>query len=166
MTKDYQQIEKAIRALTKYFVDGTDYGKPVLAHSIRAGTYLYEKGYSIEIVVAGYLHDTLEDTEITEELIKTDFSEEVLNIVKANTKDASLTDRSQRHRELLQRCAKAGKTALIVKCADILDNYKYYTAVNNTGEVSNCIDNAKILKELTTDDYGDPLIREVLALGM
>lgn len=54
------ECEKAISFLCKYMVnDG--WKKPSLFHSIRVGTHLFEQGYEKNIVIAGFLHDIIED---------------------------------------------------------------------------------------------------------
>ena len=65
-------------------------------HSLRVGMYLYQHEYSADVVLGGLLHDILEWTEGSENLLKEEFGERVLAIVKANTKDRSIVDPAER----------------------------------------------------------------------
>lgn len=59
------KAEKAIRLLCKLFTEERSLTKPTLFHSIRVGNYLYKNGYPDHIVIAGFLHDVVEDTKTT-----------------------------------------------------------------------------------------------------
>jgi (p)ppGpp synthase/HD superfamily hydrolase len=138
--------EKAVRMLAEHMpVSEIGSRKPVLFHDIRVGVYLYEKNYSRDIILAGLLHDALEFSSITEEMIKNEFGENILKIVKACTKDRSIENSDERIDELVKRCAENGQDALIVKAADTLDSFKYYTKENNTGELEYCRKNAQAI---------------------
>lgn len=154
-------IEKAIRLLCKYFPDNNSLSKPTLFHSIRVGNALYKKGYSGNIVIAGFLHDLLEDTAVTEDEITNLFGKDVTEIVRANTKNKSLTDREERHRELISRCATTSEAAAIVKAADILDNFDFYTRTKNQDGIEYCKNNAKLMEEFTPKSYSDPIFEEL-----
>jgi hypothetical protein len=54
----------------------------------------------------------------------------VLNIVKANTKNKNI-DKSLVNLELIERCSSVSEDALIVKSADIIDNYIYYSSISS-----------------------------------
>jgi len=62
MTKSLNlKFEKAVRLLVEYMPHSdADSRKPILFHDIRVGVYLYENGYSENIVLAGVLHDAIE----------------------------------------------------------------------------------------------------------
>ena len=63
-------IEKAVRILCEYMPNDDELSKPTLLHGIRTGVYLYENGYGQDIVLAGLLHDIIEDTEAMSELYR------------------------------------------------------------------------------------------------
>lgn len=60
---------------------------PMITHPIRVAEILKEAGFSEEVIAAGYLHDTVEDTDITLEDIENEFSSDVARIVAGNTED-------------------------------------------------------------------------------
>lgn len=66
-------FEKGIRLLSKHMGDESILHKPTLFHSIRVGTYLYEKNYPQKVVIAGLLHDIIEDTEVSPEFLEVEF---------------------------------------------------------------------------------------------
>ena len=55
---------------------------PYIAHPVAVGMILQKAGYSEEMVAAGILHDTVEDTDITMEDIEREFGLEVARIVE------------------------------------------------------------------------------------
>jgi guanosine-3',5'-bis(diphosphate) 3'-pyrophosphohydrolase len=146
------EFEKAVRMLAEHMsVSEIGSRKPVLFHDIRVGVYLYEKNYPREVVLAGLLHDALEFSDITEDLIEKEFGENVLKIVKACTKDRAIENSDERTLELVKRCAEVGKDALIVKAVDTLDSFKYYTKENNQSELDYCRKNAEAILKYKKD---------------
>jgi len=61
MTKSLNvKFEKGVRLLVEHFPVSDETGrKPVLFHDIRVGVYLYEHGYSEDVVLAGLLHEDI-----------------------------------------------------------------------------------------------------------
>jgi (p)ppGpp synthase/HD superfamily hydrolase len=121
-----KQIEEAIKFLVFAFQKSRHNPKPVVLHSIRVGLHLYNLGCAKDIVIAAILHDVLEDTDVKIEEVKLKFGENVAKLVEANSFDESIQDKNERYKENFERCRKAGKDALIIKAADILDNADYF----------------------------------------
>jgi len=94
-------------------------------------------------------------------MIRDKFGEDVYAIVKANTKDRSIIDPALRRREYIDRCIQEGQEALIVKAADTLDSYRFYTAVGNSEEVARSVDIAKMILEKLPSDFNDPIFNEL-----
>jgi (p)ppGpp synthase/HD superfamily hydrolase len=72
-----------------------------------------------KIVVGAYLHDILEDTEVSESEICNNFGSEVLEIVK------ELTDKNSEERESSEytlRMVNASEEARLIKLGDLYDN--------------------------------------------
>ena len=61
-------------------------GEPYIIHPISVASVLIEWGMDIDTVIAGVLHDTVEDTEITLEKIESLFGKEVAFLVDGVTK--------------------------------------------------------------------------------
>lgn len=157
------KFEEAVRLLTKYMTPSDENSrKPVLFHDIRVGTYLYENGYSPDIVLAGVLHDAIEWSEITEATIQDEFGDTVLKLVLASTKDDSITDKTEKTNELINRCIQNGQDALIVKAADIIDSFKWYSSQNNEEQLKNhCMKNANTILELKPKNFDDKIFNEL-----
>lgn len=62
-------------------------GSPMITHPIEVANTLREAGFSDELVAAGYLHDTVEDTEVTFEYLHKEFDAKVVYYVAGNTED-------------------------------------------------------------------------------
>lgn len=154
------EIEKAIRLASKYFDGEVEMIKPTLLHAIKVWVYLYSRWYSQDICIGGILHDTLEDTSITEEEISNLFWENVLNIVKANTKNKNI-EKSFVNTELVERCWSTSEDALIVKSADIIDNYMYYSSIHNAKWINRCIELSKWVINNKKESYWDPIFDTV-----
>lgn len=83
-------IRFAIAAHAGQLRKGTPH--PYIEHPMHVGMLLSTAAMRQEIVVAGILHDVLEDTECTEKDIEEAFGTEVLALVKASSEpDKSLT---------------------------------------------------------------------------
>lgn len=158
-----ESLENAIRFLVPKFPDARELIKPTAFHSIRVGTYLYENWYNEIICLAGMLHDILEDTDVTEEEIKNMYGVEVFNLVLANTKNMNITDKDTRNKDLISRCIQS-QDALIVKCADILDNHKYRTRHWNMKEIESARNLANIIKDSIPSSFDDKIFWEFFAL--
>ena len=137
--------------------------KPILFHDLRVGVYLYEQGYSEEIVVGGLLHDMLEWSRANQDLIRDVFGEKILTLVQANSKDDSIEDSVEKTNELISRCVQCGQDALIIKSADIIDSFKWYTLQNNEKELQYCIRNADTILKLKLDTFQDKIFDEIRA---
>jgi len=155
------KFEKAVKLLCESMPVGEERKKPLLMHVLRVAMHLYDRDYSEHIVLGGLLHDVLEWTESPDEMIRGEFGEDVYAIVKANTKDRSIVAPAIRRREYIDRCIQSGQEALIVKAADTLDSYRYYTAVRNLDEVARSVDIAKTILEKLPCDFNDPIFNEL-----
>jgi len=153
--------EKAIKMLCEYMPDSENLIKPTLFHCIRVGVYLYNNEYPEDIIIAGIMHDALEDTHLTEKELTEAFNQNVTDMVKANTKDKSIKDQDQRIKELIRRCALNGENALIVKAADILDNWNYYNKIDDAAEMDYCRKNALALFEALPENYKAPIFEKI-----
>lgn len=125
---DRHTIEKAIGFLADRIRASGNNPKPVIFHSIRVGNLLFDCGYNTDVVVAGILHDVVEDSDATVDDIKYEFGNIVASLVEANTIDTSM-DRRTRDRIALARCKETGSTALLVKGADILENWDFFSSL-------------------------------------
>lgn len=156
------KFEKAVRLLVEHFpVSDESSRKPVLFHDIRVGVYLYNHGYSEDIVLAGLLHDAIEWSSATEQMLRDEFGDNVVKLVLASTKDDSITDKHEKTTELIKRCVNNGQDALIIKTADILDSFKWYASQDNKGELGYCMRNANAIFKFKPNDFDDKIFDEL-----
>src|SRR4028118_143189 len=99
------------------------YGEhPYSYHLAQVSQVLAESGYAGDeaIAAAGWLHDTLEDTPATYEMLGSEFGTEVADIVWAVTSEPG-GNRADRFRKTAPKI-QSNKKALIVKLADRIAN--------------------------------------------
>ena len=108
--------------------------KPVLFHSFKVGYLLFNYGYSENIVVAALLHDLIEDTDITYDDLKNEFSIEVANLVKTVSFNPNISDEYEQAKEMFNNCLEYGFDALIIKCSDLIDNIGFIKFVDEKSE--------------------------------
>ncbi len=159
-----EKYKRAINLMQQNLKDIVNKNKPLIPHLLRVGKYLYDNKYSETIVNAGLLHDLIEWTDNPKETIKDGFGEEVYNIVLANTKNREIEDPKERQKDYVNRCAVVGKDALIVKSADILDSYRYYSSIKKDKGIERSRTIAKLILEKVGNDT-DPIfnkLREVV----
>jgi (p)ppGpp synthase/HD superfamily hydrolase len=119
------RLEQAVLFIANAAQKNERYRGLFLLHSIRVGLYLQAQGYDEEVVLAGFLHDVIEDTSITLDEVQATFGETVAKLVAANTNNMDLP-RLERDDESLARCLQIGKPAVLVTFADTRDNLEAY----------------------------------------
>ncbi len=122
-------IESAVSFMVEKINESNTNPKPLILHSLRVGLRLYEKGESKKIVIAGLLHDLLEDTKCTEDEIEKRFSKELLDFVQVFNFDNPAKHYKDRWTDAIERMKEIGRDAAIVKIVDILDNLNFLPIV-------------------------------------
>lgn len=85
--EEAQEIEHAIDfASSAHIGQKRKSGEPYITHPISVGAILIDWGMDIDTIVAGILHDTVEDTETTLNDIKNHFGDDVAFLVDGVTK--------------------------------------------------------------------------------
>ena len=109
-------------------------GEPYLIHPIAVAEILIQIGMDADTVCAGLLHDTLEDTDTTEEELATTFGSEVGGMVQAVTKISRIThDKSIQEAETIKKMFFAMSKDLrviLIKLADKLHNMRTIQGLN------------------------------------
>lgn len=122
-------IESAISFMVEKINESNTNPKPLILHSLRVGLRLYEKDESKKIVIAGLLHDLLEDTKCTEEEIAEQFGNNLLDFLQVFNFDDPVVHYKERWTGAIARMKEIGRDAAIVKIVDILDNLHFLPIV-------------------------------------
>jgi len=97
---------------------------PYILHPLRVGQLLIEYGCSEEVVLAGILHDTLEDTSVTEEDLQEKFGDQVTQLVKGASEPEKSAPWEERKQHTLDFLKSAPLEVVWIICADKLDNIR------------------------------------------
>jgi (p)ppGpp synthase/HD superfamily hydrolase len=116
----FEAIEFAVHAHRGHFRKGT--GIPYIFHPLNTGMRLLEIGCSEAVVVAGILHDTLEDTPTTFEDIRTRFGDDVANLVSSVSEPDKSEAWENRKKHTLMSLETASEEVLLIALADKIDN--------------------------------------------
>ncbi len=114
-------MEFASEAHKKQYRKGTD--RPYIIHPMEVLQLLTEMNASEELKMAGVLHDTVEDTEVTIEDIKENFGQLVASYVAFVTADKSKTW-TERKRKAIEKTKSASLELKMLKLADKLANLR------------------------------------------
>jgi len=140
---DEKLIEKAYNfAKEKHEGQFRKSGEPFFAHPAEVAYILAELRMDVPTIVAGLLHDTVEDTDATFEEIEREFGKEVAFIVKGVTKLEGYSFQSKEEKEaesfrnLLISLAEDIRV-LIVKLADRLHNMRTLEHMKRESQLRN-----------------------------
>ena len=124
--KSYASIEKAIQlaaiAHRGQKRKGTDI--PYITHPFGVGVLLCRAGCPEEVVIAGILHDTIEDTTLTLAEIRGEFGERVASTVEACSEPDKSLPWEERKRHTLEFLNSAPNDVRFVALADKLNNVR------------------------------------------
>ncbi|MGG1396793.1 HD domain-containing protein [Bacillus salipaludis] len=119
-------VEKALQTASK--AHEGQYRKltdiPYITHPVAVGMLLLKAGYLDDVVAAGILHDTVEDTDLTMEDLKREFGEKIAEIVAGcSERDKSLSW-EKRKEHTIEFLKTASMEIRAVACADKLHNIR------------------------------------------
>lgn len=128
---DLSAVEKAYQVASKAHKDQKrKSGEPYIIHPLCVGIILSELQLDKETIIAGILHDVLEDTDISYDELKGLFGEEVVQLVEGVTKLTQLTyskDKVEVQAENLRKMFLAMAKdirVILIKLADRLHNMR------------------------------------------
>jgi (p)ppGpp synthase/HD superfamily hydrolase len=124
----------AARAHRDQVRKGTDL--PYIAHPVHVSIILIRHGFSLDLAIAGLLHDVVEDTDTALDLIAAEFGAQVARLVAAvsETKSADGAELpwEQRKAEKLAHLQSAGPDVAALKAADAIHNLRSIIADLNS----------------------------------
>ncbi|MEH7436934.1 HD domain-containing protein [Neobacillus drentensis] len=119
-------IEKALKtaakAHEKQYRKGTDI--PYITHPVAVGMILMKAGYSEELVAAGILHDTVEDTNLSLQDIEQLFGRNIAQIVEGCSESDKSLSWEDRKKHTIEYLRTAPEEIRVVACADKLHNIR------------------------------------------
>jgi guanosine-3',5'-bis(diphosphate) 3'-pyrophosphohydrolase len=104
-------------------------GEPFVSHPLAVAEILAELGMDTDTIIAGLLHDVIEDTDLTMEVIQREFSPQISKLVDGVTKLKNLEFKSyeEQQAESLRKmflAMAADIRVIIIKLADRLHNMR------------------------------------------
>lgn len=96
---------------------------PYINHLTEVAHLLAEAGCDAETVAAGYLHDTIEDVDITYEMLVDEFGQTIADLVRAVTDDKSLPKMARKEMQV-EHAALATEAQAALKLADKISNLR------------------------------------------
>jgi len=118
----FKAIQCAVLAHSGQFRKGTRI--PYIIHPLRVAEILIEYDCSDEVVIAGILHDTIEDTVITVDDIVRSFGEKIAELVEHASEPDKSNTWENRKRHTIEYLKDAPMDVLFITCADKLDNLR------------------------------------------
>ena len=120
-------IAKALRLAALSHKDDTRKGKelPYIVHPAEVAMILQENGMDDDIIIAGLLHDTLEDTSLTKSEIEKEFGKRIADLVVAASEELDNRDDTpwkERKKHTLEFLRDAKREVKILSCADKFSN--------------------------------------------
>ena len=96
--------------------------KPMVMHPITVANILREYGYDDNVIMAGYLHDVVEDTDFTIENIKEKFGDDVASLVYEASEHDKTKSWKERKTHTIENTKKLDIRHKAVICADKISN--------------------------------------------
>jgi len=118
----FKAIKFATKAHSGQFRKGTRV--PYIVHPLGVGKILIEYNCPEEVVIAGILHDTIEDTSVTIKDIGLHFGKNVERIVEGASEPNRADTWKNRKKHTIEYLKTAPNDVLLVACADKLDNIR------------------------------------------
>ncbi len=139
------KLHNAIRYAIEKHENQTRKGSkiPYIVHPLETMQILAANTTDQNILIAGVLHDTIEDQNVSFDELKEIFGEDVACLVNAVSEDKSIEDWKERKILAIEDIKKSNKRVKLIVCADKLSNLKsIYYDVLKEGEQMFCKFNA------------------------
>jgi len=99
---------------------------PYITHPLTVGLILACAGASEDVIVAGILHDTIEDSigekKVTREMLEQRFGVSVADLVESVTEKRKDLPWAERKQEALEHIEQFSQQSVLVKSADVISN--------------------------------------------
>ncbi len=115
-------IEQAMKAHGKQTRKGTDL--PYIIHPLAVGIILAKVNCADEVITAGILHDTVEDTALTLDEVRDNFGETVAAVIAGASEPDKTLPWEDRKKHTIKHLRTASLEVRLVACADKLHNVR------------------------------------------
>ncbi len=141
-----EKLEKAVNMAAKYHDNQYRKNKkllPYISHCYNVALILQRAGFSDDVIIAGILHDTVEDTNLTLDVIKKEFGKNVADMIRKLTNKEGLSYK-ERKIEQISIFKNAPENVKAIKSADILHNvYSKISAIKEGENIWEKFDHTK-----------------------
>lgn len=171
-------LNKAVRFATEVHRTQKRKGKdvPYITHPLAVALILSRVTKDENIIIAGILHDTIEDSvpygSITKEFIESEFNEDIARMVNDLTEEDKTLPWMERKLAALKHIPHMAQDSLLVKSADVLHNL---TELNddiakdgesvfkkfNVGKADTILRYKKLIPEIKKAWIRNPLIKDL-----
>jgi len=95
---------------------------PYVSHPFAVGLILLNTGYSEDVVIAGILHDVVEDTKFSSKDIEEKFGLKISELVAGVTEDNSIASKQEKKQKYLETVKNSSNDIKAICGADMLHN--------------------------------------------
>ena len=138
-----------------------DDGDASLAHAIAVARLLLKAGCGEDLVAAGLLHDTLEDTGVTAAQLREQFGPQIADLVGSVSENDGIGDYELRKAGLRGQVAESGRASATIFAADKLARLQALAAADERPNPAKLAHYRKT-SELLSTRYPDLLFRDEL----
>lgn len=107
---------------------------PFIVHPVRVGMTVMRMGFPEDVIIAGILHDSVEDTECTIEDIQSLFGNAVALLVEKLTDSDNELSFAERKKIQAEKYLDAAPELKAIKAADLYDNIRSTVIAKRSGE--------------------------------
>ncbi|MFZ4439886.1 MAG: HD domain-containing protein [Syntrophales bacterium] len=118
----FKAIEFAAKAHSGQYRKGTKL--PYIVHPLGVAKILIEYGCPEQLIVAGILHDTVEDTPVTLDDVKKTFGWDIADLVEAASEPDKSDEWENRKKHTIGMLKSLSRDAAILVLADKVDNIR------------------------------------------
>ncbi len=157
-----KEMDEALHYVSKNLDETGNNPKPVLLHSFKMAIMLYSNKYTRDIIISGILHDLIEDTDVCGKDIEMKYGKHIRKIVEAVSYNTKIDDKLEQARLMFENCCKCGYEALIVKCADLLDNINFVYLVEDKNISDKLLKKYNLFLKISKEKIGKEQIYRLL----
>lgn len=107
----------------------------MIFHPFTVGMILQRAGCKDEVIIAGILHDVIEDTKYTKEDIEKKFGKEIADLVEGVSESDKSLPWEERKQETIDYLKTASLDEKLIECADKINNLEsIYLDIKKEGE--------------------------------